>query len=70
MNPLPGVDINNPTEILSNVAMNQQKRIIWTGALEWTEKPKTEGPTPPMPNARVTRSLACNVSLAPTDPEV
>ena len=66
-----GVDINNPQPILENVAMQQQKRIIWTGALEWTEKPKSDQPSPALAaNQRITRSLACNVSVTPTDPDV
>ena len=75
-NLLSGVDITNPQATLENVAMqqlqqNQQKRMIWTGALEWTEKPKSDQPSPALAaNQRITRSLACNVSVAPTDPDV
>ena len=68
-NQIAGVDINNPQPTLEAAAAQQQKPIIWTGALEWTDKSK-----PPQPGMaaqqKTTRSLACHLNVAQNDPDV
>ena len=49
----------------------QQRRVIWNGALEWTERAKSDQPSNALAaTQKITRSVACNVSVAPTDPDV